>query len=258
MLRKKAEIGKKDTMPCVGLVEIRSIHVVRYISDSDLCLFFRGSFLFPGYFFARRNIRIPYASTFSTSFSSSSSSSSSTFYFSFPPLSFASFSIPRIRQGGILWTRAKSVSSRDRSDCRFERAIKLGLLLESELLGGALSRKGLWTARVWVWTRRKCKLTCFVIIDTVLVCISIVFHHLRIFHLRKIYTYTRRTLLNVIFHSLSFIIIYFIYLIICNSRSLFHESLFTEIRFQAITYDFEALPLIDLLITPRHVNAITL
>ena len=33
----------------IGLVEIRPIHVVRYISDSDLCLFFRASFLSTGY-----------------------------------------------------------------------------------------------------------------------------------------------------------------------------------------------------------------
>lgn len=68
----------------LGLVEIRPIHVVRYISDSDLCLFFRASFLFSRYSPARCNIRIPYASTSSTSFSSSSFSASP---FSFPPLS---------------------------------------------------------------------------------------------------------------------------------------------------------------------------
>ena len=120
----------------------------------------------------RRNIRIPYASTFSSSpFSSPSPSPSFSLLLLllrhlllFLSATLASLSIPRIRaEDEILWTRAKSVSSRDRSDCRFERAIKLGLLLESELLGRSVPQ-GALDGTVGV-DRRKCKPTCFVIID---------------------------------------------------------------------------------------------
>lgn len=151
----------------IGLVEIRPIHVVRYISDSDLCLFFRASFLSSGYSLLAVTFGFPmlllfqvllflllllllllFFFFFATSF------------FFFPPLLCP---FPSLWQDEILWTRAKSVSSRDRSDCRFERAIKLGLLLESELLGRSVPQ-GALDGTVGV-DRRKCKPTCFVIID---------------------------------------------------------------------------------------------
>lgn len=117
---------------------------------------------------ARRNIRIPYASTFSSSpFSSPSPSSSPLLLLLLRHLllflSAFLCPFPSLWQDEILWTRAKSVSSRDRSDCRFERAIKLGLLLESELLGRSVPQ-GALDGTVGV-DRRKCKPTCFVIID---------------------------------------------------------------------------------------------
>ena len=68
-----------------------------------------------------------------------------------------------------------------------------------------------------MWTRRKCKLTCFVIIDTVLVYFNRVSS--LTYTLFTCTLYTRRTLSSILH-----------FLIMQVSRSLFLESLFTEIR----------------------------